>query len=126
MKDGVHEYAKAHSDSINSWHSHYNGIIQQERDANLQLRLEHGEWQAGLGRATEFARKALRASSEETAPLEGKIRGLKCENRVLRRLLRWEVETDSEDEEEERAKVGNVSGHGETGAALDGKGVSLS
>lgn len=66
----------------------------------MQLRLEHVEWQAGLGRVADFARKALEVQSRGEEGLVGEIRGLKEENRVLRGLAGWEERADSSDDEE--------------------------
>lgn len=72
----------------------------------MQLRLEHAEWQAGLGRVAEYARRALEVQSKGEEGLVGRVRGLKEENRVLRRLVGWEEGADSSgDEEEEEEKV---------------------
>lgn len=147
VKDKVHEYAKGHADALNAVHRHYNGLLEQEREANLQLRLEHGKWQAGLGRAAEYARMALRERSEEVAPFEGRLRELKFENRILRRHVGWSLEgLEDSDEEEEARRDSQVHGQdgrmglrgstggagagagvsaGEQGAAMDGRGVSL-
>ena len=66
----------------------------------MQLRLEHAEWQAGLGRVAEYARAALKTQSRAEEGLLGEVRGLKEENRVLRRVAGWEERADSSDEEE--------------------------
>lgn len=66
----------------------------------MQLRLEHAEWQAGLGRVAEYARQALKVQSQGEEGLVAEVRGLKEENRVLRRLAGWEERGDSSDEEE--------------------------
>jgi hypothetical protein len=59
----------------------------------MQLRLEHAEWQAGLGRVADYARTALKSEEE----LRREIRGLKEENRVLRGLCGWEEREEEED-----------------------------
>lgn len=66
----------------------------------MQMRLEHAEWQAGLGRVAEYARGALKGQAESEMSLKSEIRDLKEENRVLRRLAGWEEKPDSEGEEE--------------------------
>jgi hypothetical protein len=82
-------------------HKHYQGLLEQERTTSMQLRLEHSEWQAGLGRAAEFARGALTAQGESERGLRSEIKGLKEENRVLRRLAGWEERPDESSDEEE-------------------------
>lgn len=66
----------------------------------MQLRLEHAEWQEGLGRVAEYAREALRGQSETDRPFVRENKELKEENRVLRRLAGWEERADSSDEDE--------------------------
>lgn len=66
----------------------------------MQLRLEHAEWQAGLGRVAEYARGALQAQGESEKGLRAEIKGLKEENRVLRRLAGWEEKADESSDEE--------------------------
>lgn len=66
----------------------------------MQLRLEHAEWQTGLGRVAEYARGALKVQSESERSLRAEIRGLKEENRVLRRLAGWEEKPDESSDEE--------------------------
>ncbi|KAK8184601.1 hypothetical protein BC567DRAFT_140483, partial [Phyllosticta citribraziliensis] len=88
-----------HEQAILALHSHYNTLLEKERQQNLELRLEHQEWQAGLGRAAQFARAALKESSEASLPHERKIKELKAENKLLRRLAGWEEVSDSDDEE---------------------------
>lgn len=82
-------------------HKHYQSLLEQERNTSMQLRLEHAEWQAGLGKVSDLARKALNEKSETEAPLVAEIKDLKEENRILRRLVGWEEKDDSSDEEVE-------------------------
>lgn len=91
-----------HEQAILALHTHYNNLLEKERQQNLELRLEHQEWQAGLGRAATFARAALKESSEASLPHERKIKELKAENKLLRRLAGWEEVSDSDDDEDHR------------------------
>jgi hypothetical protein len=100
----LRRYAHTHALAITSLHSHYQKLLEDERKANLELRLDGLKWQEGLGRVSEWARLALR----ETAADEGRTRErlrlgkLKEENRVLRQLAGWpEKESDSEEEGDE-------------------------
>lgn len=95
-------FAFRHEQAILALHSHYNSLLEKERQQNLELRLEHQEWQAGLGRAAQFARAALKESSEASLPHERKIKELKAENKLLRRLAGWEEVSDSDEDEEHR------------------------
>ena len=99
LMDKLRNYAYEHTRAIVATHKHYNGLVEKEREANLQLRIEHGQWQQGLGRATELARKALRERTEETSGLETGLKEVKAENRILRRLVGWKVEDDSDEDE---------------------------
>lgn len=103
----IREYANNHAKAIIGVHQHYEAQLAAEREANLQLRLEHGKWQAGLGKATELARKALRQRSEETSNLETGLREVKAENRILRKLVGWEVEDSSDDEDGLESHLGS-------------------
>lgn len=96
----VHPYAYAQTGAILSLHKHYQALLEQERNTSMQLRLEHAEWQAGLGRVAEYARSALKLQADAERPLKAEIKELKEENRVLRRLAGWEERADSSDEEE--------------------------
>jgi hypothetical protein len=66
---------------------------------SMQLRLEHAEWQAGLGRVADYARTALKSQGESEAELKKEIRGLNEENRVLRGLCGWEEKDEDDDED---------------------------
>lgn len=94
---------EVHTRTIN-WHKYYNGKMQELRDQNLQLRLEHQTWQESMGRMMVHLREALNAASEYECPLRAKIAGQRRQIIVMRRLLGWENmrELDSDDEEENR------------------------
>ncbi|KAJ4409279.1 hypothetical protein N0V91_002635 [Didymella pomorum] len=101
LLDKLRPYAYTQTSSILALHKHYQTLLESERATSMQLRLEHSEWQAGLGRVAEYARQALKVQSQGEEGLVAEIRGLKEENRVLRRLAGWEErEGDSSDEEE--------------------------
>lgn len=101
MLDKLRPYAHQQHDAIVALHAHYNALLEKERQANLELRLEHQEWQAGLGRVAQYARHALKESADAGLGYERRIRELKAENRMLRRLANWEEASDSEDDERE-------------------------
>lgn len=63
---------------------------------SMQLRLEHAEWQAGLGRVADYARTALKSQGESEEGLRRDVRGLKEENRVLRGLCGWDAEEEED------------------------------
>jgi hypothetical protein len=104
LLDKLRPYAYNQTQAILALHKHYQDLLEKERATNMQVRLEHAEWQAGLGRVAEYARLALKVQSEGELGLERERRGLKEENRVLRRLAGWEEREDSsDDEQDERA-----------------------
>lgn len=100
LLDKLRPYAYNATQANLALHKHYQGLLEQERATSMQLRLEHAEWQAGLGRVAEYARGALRVQGESERGLRGEIKGLKEENRVLRRLAGWEERAESSGEEE--------------------------
>jgi hypothetical protein len=71
----------------------------------MQVRLEHAEWQAGLGRVADAARLALKAQTENEIPYRRELKELKEENRVLRRLAGWEEKADDSSDEEAEERV---------------------
>ena len=101
LLDKLRPYAYNQTQAILSLHKHYQGLLEQERATSMQLRLEHAEWQAGLGRVAEYARGALKVQGESERGLRSEIKGLKEENRVLRRLAGWEEKADDSSDEEE-------------------------
>ncbi|PSN66115.1 hypothetical protein BS50DRAFT_407031 [Corynespora cassiicola Philippines] len=104
LLDKLRPYAYNQTQAILSLHKHYQGLIEQERATSMQLRLEHAEWQAGLGRVADYARQALKAQNEGDLSLQKELKEVKEENRVLRRLAGWEERSDSSDDEsDERA-----------------------
>lgn len=100
LLEKLRPYAYNQTTSILALHKHYQGLLEAERATSMQLRLEHAEWQAGLGRVAEYARQALKVQTQREEPLVAEIKSLKEENRVLRRLAGWEDREDSSDEEE--------------------------
>ncbi|KAF1951173.1 hypothetical protein CC80DRAFT_425191 [Byssothecium circinans] len=102
LLEKLRPYAYTQTQAILSLHKHYQGLLDTERNTSMQLRLEHAEWQAGLGRVAEYARGALKGHAESEMGLLREVKELKEENRVLRRLVGWEEkeEEDSSDEEE--------------------------
>ncbi|KAI9664385.1 MAG: hypothetical protein M1831_002318 [Alyxoria varia] len=101
----VRNYAYEHAKATVATHKHYAALLEQEREANLQLRLEHGQWQASMGRAAEWARKALRERSEEVSPLERRNKELRVENKALRKMVGWDVRDDESESEDENGGI---------------------
>lgn len=107
LMDKLRSYAYEHTTAVVATHRHYNALLEQERGTALALRCEHAQWQTGLGRVAELAREALRARADECVPGERRLRALRGENKVLRRLVGWDVESESEDEDED-GKTGDA------------------
>ncbi|KZF19637.1 hypothetical protein L228DRAFT_285581 [Xylona heveae TC161] len=84
-------------------HQHYNEQLTVERQENLQLRLEHADWQGRLGNLAENVRLAYRHASETDNETIRTIAELRNENRVLRLLHGLPVD-ESDDEEQQQAQ----------------------
>ena len=116
--DKLRTYAYNHTHALIALHAHYNGLLTTERNTNLELRLEHQGWQAGLARVAEYARVALREQADGRLPYLRRIAALKGENQVLRRLAGWEPGPDGDgsesgsevDGEREFERMGSLGG----------------
>jgi cell division protein FtsB len=107
LLEKLRPYAYNQTQAMLALHKHYQAQLDNERSTSMQLRLEHAEWQAGLGRVAEYARLALKMQSEVEIPYKRQLKELKEENRVLRRLAGWEERKkgdSSDDEEDEQHK----------------------
>lgn len=100
LLDKLRPYAYNQTQNMLSLHKHYQDLLEKERASSMQIRLEHAEWQAGLGRVAEYARLALKAQSENEMPFKREVKELKEENRVLRRLAGWEDRPEESSDEE--------------------------
>lgn len=73
-------------------------------------------------------REAVRAREEERRPWVGRIRGLKEENRILRKMAGWEPAVDSDEEDAaedsvlERGREAQMAGQG---GAAGGQGLEM-
>lgn len=101
LLDKLRPFAYTHTSSILALHRHYNALLDAERATSTKLRLEHADWQAGLGRVAEYARKAVAEAARGEEGWVRENRALREENRVLRGLVGWEERGGSSDEEEE-------------------------
>ncbi|KAF2470239.1 uncharacterized protein BDR25DRAFT_227078 [Lindgomyces ingoldianus] len=104
--DKLRPYAYNQTQAMLALHKHYQTLVEQERAISMQLRLEHAEWQAGLGRVAEYARLALKVQSDGELPYKKELKGLKEENRVLRRLAGWEERNEDSSDEEGEERMG--------------------
>lgn len=76
---------------------HYNEILQDEKDAHLEARLEKDDWHAKFMRCVDMLRTAYRLRCEEEEEPTAIIAGLQLEVRTYRDALGMEPE-QSEDE----------------------------
>jgi hypothetical protein len=118
----IRTYIFQQQSHIISLHQHYTALLAQSRNETIEAQLVHQGWQAGLQKLSAELRQAYNAREEERVkgdrPLVGRVRGLKEENRVLRKMVGWEVPPDSDEEEGEddgrgRGELGNCGGGGE-------------
>ncbi|KAF2709982.1 hypothetical protein K504DRAFT_348713, partial [Pleomassaria siparia CBS 279.74] len=99
LLDKLRPHAYNQTQGMLALHKHYQNLLEQERATSMQLRLEHADWQAGLGRVSELARAALKSQCEYELPYKKELRVLKEENRVLRRLAGLEEKKDDSSDE---------------------------
>ncbi|KAK5745796.1 hypothetical protein LTR17_001298 [Elasticomyces elasticus] len=104
--DRIRQYCFAQQSYITSLHSHYLGLLEDSRQEVVEAQLVHQGWQEGLGRLSGMVREALRSSEEGALPWVGEVKGLREENRRLRKMVGWSELPDSEDETEEREGYG--------------------
>lgn len=93
----VRNAAYAQSTAATTLASHYNRLLQEEKDAHLEARLEAGEWRERYGRVVEMLREGYRRSCEEEGGVVGVVRGLQEEVRALRKVVGLEAEGREEE-----------------------------
>lgn len=77
--------------------SHYNNLLQAERDAHLESRLDRDYWHAQTMKCAEMIRTAHRLRSEEEELPVRIITGLQNEVRAYRNALGMEPEKPEEE-----------------------------
>lgn len=122
MMQKLRQYAYDQQMTIIDLHRHYRGLLDVERTEKLQLMLDWQEWQRRLVKANEYARKMMECQGEIERPLLERVAELNRENRVMRRVLGWEIEeSEGEDEEDgagqQRADEEAGAGAGAVGGA---------
>ncbi|KAK4539621.1 hypothetical protein LTR36_010504 [Oleoguttula mirabilis] len=108
-------------------HKHYTNLLTQSRNETIEAQLMHQAWQGHLTRLSGNLRAVVTAREEEGRPWVGRLRGLREENRVLRRMVGWEDlgAGDSEEDEEDGVEGRGVEG-GQGGAVLErGRGAVM-
>ncbi|KAF2181977.1 hypothetical protein K469DRAFT_250885 [Zopfia rhizophila CBS 207.26] len=77
LLDKLRPYAYTQTQAMLALHKHYQTLLEQERATSMQLRLEHAEWQAGLGQVAEYARLALKMQTEAELPYKRELKEVK-------------------------------------------------
>jgi hypothetical protein len=110
--DKVRPFAQQHSQALLSQKAHYLRLIEEERNQNLELRLEQTRWQESASRINENLKEAMKALTEAELPYIRKIAALKADNKSLRRIcgvpLMDDSDSDDEEEEIEEAKENGI------------------
>ena len=76
---------------------HYNKLLQEEKNAHLQARLEKDEWHKRFMRSVGMLREAYRLACEEEEMPVRVVSGLQNEVRALRSALGMEAERPEEE-----------------------------
>ena len=100
LLDKLRPFAASHAAAQTAHKAHYLQLVEDERRQNLELRLEHQQWQQGLGRVAELVREALKSQAEGDRPWRERVTALRVENRSLRRMVGLPPGDDSDDEME--------------------------
>jgi hypothetical protein len=97
--------------------SHYLSLLEDERSANLELRLEIARMQEGMSRVLTFARTALEQHEDGTRPYRKRIAALRAENEVLARICGVQpLDVDEEiDDDDQDGSSGDDEGSGSKG-----------
>jgi hypothetical protein len=111
LMEKLRPFAQQNSQALLAQKAHYLRLIEDERQQNLELRLEQSRWQESLGRLNENLRCALIAQTAGESPFLKKIAALKAENASLRRMCgapKLEDSDEEEEDEDERLDEGEV------------------
>lgn len=108
----VRNYTYSQQSHLTHLHQHYTRLLQDARYENLEGQTAHQKWQESLTHMSQYLREASIAREEEAAQggLLAEVRGLRYENRFLRRkvgwdrrdfteLEQWEIEEDRKEED---------------------------
>ncbi|KAK4556972.1 hypothetical protein LTR86_005953 [Recurvomyces mirabilis] len=109
---------------IISIHKHYTSLLEQSRSETVEAQLVHQRWQESLGRLSEGVRGAFGEREEERRPWVGRLKGVREENRVLRRKVGWEEVSEEDSEAEELEEVAR-RGRGASGNGVAARGEGL-
>ncbi|KAI9812900.1 MAG: hypothetical protein M1827_004418 [Pycnora praestabilis] len=106
----IRTYAYSHTMHITSLHKDYTQQLATERATNLELRVEHAEWQARLVALAGLIREAKREESEGALGYQSRIAELEGEVKTLRAIAGIYPE-------DEEAIAPEVEGRAEMGKA---------
>ncbi|TID18468.1 hypothetical protein E6O75_ATG06544 [Venturia nashicola] len=105
LMDKVRPFAQQHAQALLSQKAHYLRLIEEERNQNLELRLEQTRFQESASRINENLKEAMKALMEAELPYIRKIAALKADNKALRRICGVPLMDDSDDDDEEAEVV---------------------
>ncbi|KAG8526733.1 uncharacterized protein KY384_008162 [Bacidia gigantensis] len=97
LVEKVREHTFDNKSELNAQARHYNGLLQEEKDAHLQARIEKDEWHAKFMRAVAMMRESYRLRCEEEEVPLRVVSGLQNEVRALRSALGMESERVEEE-----------------------------
>lgn len=92
MLEQIRNYCQNNNMHYLAQKTHYNNLLQNERDAHYQSRLDRDHWQAECMKCAEIIRTAYRLSCEEDDTPTRIISGLQNEVRAYRFALGMEAE----------------------------------
>ena len=97
LVEKVREHTFDNKAELHAQARHYNNLLQEEKDAHLQARLEKDDWHAKFMRSSAMMREAYRLRCEEEEVPLRVVSGLQNEVRALRSALGMELEKPEEE-----------------------------
>ena len=92
LVEKVREHTFDNKSELQAQARHYNKLLQEEKDAHLQARMEKDEWHAKFMRSVAMMREAYRLRCEEEEVPVKVVSGLQNEVRAYRSALGMEAE----------------------------------
>ena len=97
LVEKVREHTFDNKSELYTQARHYNKLLQEEKDAHLQARLEKDEWHAKFMRSVAMMKEAYRLRCEEEEVPVRVVSGLQNEVRAYRSALGMEGEKPEEE-----------------------------
>ena len=97
MVEQIRNYCQNNNMHYLAQKRHYNNLLQAERDAHLESRLDRDHWHAQTMRCAEMIRTAYRLRCEEEEVPIRVVAGLQNEVRAYRNALGMEPEKPEEE-----------------------------